>query len=278
MRFSFVGQSNSELTVAGLIWSVLFFANVPLYALTATATRHDKKMIITILCMKDVKNIVGNIDRPNIFIEKQFREGADDDALERIILPIVEGLTKLKTNYPLTIIYLPLRWCGYAYNRFESYMGEHQYFPYGANPEPCNRLFAQYHSPQTQNMKDEILKQLYSANCKLRVVFATLALGMGVNIPNIRCVIHFGVPGSVRQYYQEIGRAGRDYKPARAILYYNNRDISSNRKGVGDDIRLCFVGLNLHLLILLYYFSLGIDLTLIDTFKYLGSNYEHVFA
>ena len=117
-------------------------------------------------------------------------------------------------------------------------MGEHQYFPHGANPEPCNRLFAQYHSPQTQNMKDEILKQLCSANCKLRVVFATMALGMGVNIPNIRCVIHFGVPGSVRQYYEEIGRAGRDYKPARAILYYNNRDISSNRKGIGDDIRL----------------------------------------
>ena len=54
--------------------------------------------------MKDVKNIVGNIDRPNIFIEKQFLEGADDDALERIILPIVVGLTKLKANYPLTII------------------------------------------------------------------------------------------------------------------------------------------------------------------------------
>ena len=151
---------------------------------------------------------------------------------------LVEGLTKLKANYPLTIIYLSLRWCGYAYNFFKFHMGEHQYFQYGANPEPCNRLFAQYHSPQTQNMKDEILKQLCSANFKLRVVFATLALGMGVNIPNVRCVIHFGVPGSVRQYYQKIGRAGRDYKPAGAILYYNNRDISSNRKGIGDDIRL----------------------------------------
>ena len=63
-----------------------FFPNVPLYALTATATRDDRKMIITTLCMKDVKNIVGNINRPNIFIEKQFREGADDDALEQIIL------------------------------------------------------------------------------------------------------------------------------------------------------------------------------------------------
>ena len=53
-------------------------------------------------------------------------------------------------------------------------------------------------------MKDEILKQLCSANFKLRVVFATLALGMGVNIPNVRCVIHFGVPGSVRQYYKRL--------------------------------------------------------------------------
>ena len=64
----------------------------------------NRKMIITALCMKDVKNIVGNIDRQNVFIEKQFIEGADDDALERIILPIVVGLTKLKANYSLTII------------------------------------------------------------------------------------------------------------------------------------------------------------------------------
>ena len=71
-----------------------FSPNVPLYALTATARRHDRKMIIT-TCMKDVKNIVGNIYRPNIFIEKQSREGADDEGLQRIILPIVEGLTKL---------------------------------------------------------------------------------------------------------------------------------------------------------------------------------------
>ena len=56
---------------------MLFFPNVPLYALTATAAGHDRKMIITTLCMKDVKNIVGNIDRPNIFIEKQFSGGSD---------------------------------------------------------------------------------------------------------------------------------------------------------------------------------------------------------
>lgn len=140
--------------------------------------------------MKDVHMAVGNIDRPNIFIQKLFRKWSDDDALEAIILPIMKDLKDKKTEYPLTIIYLPLQWCGYAYNLFDHYMGLQQYFPDGTSAEPCNRLFAQYHSPQTQKMKDEILKQLSSTNCKVRVIFATVAIGMGVNIPNVRCIIH----------------------------------------------------------------------------------------
>ncbi len=85
-------------------------------------------------------------------------------------------------------------------------------------------------------MKDEILKQLCSGRSIVRVVFATVAIGMGVHIPDIHHVTHVGPPSTVKAYFQERGRAGRDGKPSSAYLYYNNRDIAKNRVGMQDDM------------------------------------------
>ncbi|CAB3981322.1 Hypothetical predicted protein [Paramuricea clavata] len=60
-----------------------------------------------------------------------------------------------------------------------------QYYPDNANAVPKNRLFGQFHTPQTDEMKEEILYQLTSPNSTIRVVFATVAMGMGVDIPSI---------------------------------------------------------------------------------------------
>ncbi|CAB4001574.1 Hypothetical predicted protein, partial [Paramuricea clavata] len=147
------------------------------------------------------------------------------------------GLLKDRTDYPLTVIYIPLRWCGYAYKLFESLLGIKQYYPDGALEIPENRLFAQFHASQTKQMKEQILRQLCSGTSTVRVIFATVAMGMGVDIPSILNVIHIGPPCSVKAYFQETGRAGRDDKPARAILHYNNRDIAKNRAGMQDDMR-----------------------------------------
>ena len=217
------------------------FPSAPILALTATA---PKKLIEHLKIKLQVKNpivVVGNLDRSNIFICKDKRKPSSfgAESYDDILLPIAQELKVKLTNYPLTIIYLPLKWCGYAFKLFVSVLAENSYFPPSNEIRPEDCLFAQFHAPQTDLMKDEILKQLTSAtnNCKIRVVFATVAIGIGVNMPEVRHVIHLDVPRTLEAYYQEIGRAGRDNKPAKATLYYNGSDIASNKPGMTDEMR-----------------------------------------
>ena len=213
------------------------FPNVPVIAMTATANNIDRMQIKESLGLENCYELVANPDRSNIFYEKIFRHGQDIDAFENICGPIAIDLLDMKINYPLTIIYMPLKWCGFVYRLFESILNIHQYHPFGAMPLPKNRLFAQFHAPQTAKMKDEILLQLSMETPKVRVVFATVAFGMGVDIPSIRHIIHIGPPRTIREYFQETGRAGRDGKYSKAILYYNNRDIGKNKQWIQDEIR-----------------------------------------
>ena len=219
------------------------FPTVPVVALTATANKRDVTAIKESLNLKNPLEVIGNPNRPNIFYKKVFRKGDDVELFEEILTPIALGLREKKVDYPITILYLPLKWCGFSFKFFQSQLGEDQYYSpqnevaSSADMKPENRLFAQYHAPQTKAMKELILTELSSPASKIRVVFATVAMGMGVDIPSIRNVIHVGPPRTIREYFQETGRAGRDGKQSFAVLYYNNRDIAKNREGMSEDIR-----------------------------------------
>ena len=106
--------------------------------------------------------VVANIDRANIMYSKLFWHGQDVDAIKAILVPVANGLLQLKIQYPLTIVYIPLKLCGFAYKLFEHILGDKQYFPPGSSKIPANRMFAQFYAAQTSQMRDEILKQLCS--------------------------------------------------------------------------------------------------------------------
>ena len=85
-----------------------------------------------------------------------------------------------------------------------------------------------FHGEMTAEERKKIIDK-YKKN-EINIIFATNAFGMGIDIPDIRVVIHYMLPESAEQYYQEIGRAARDGKAANAYLLYSNKNIDVKRK------------------------------------------------
>lgn len=83
-----------------------------------------------------------------------------------------------------------------------------------------------YHAGMTARDRDDVQARFLEGRAE--VIVATIAFGMGIDKPDVRTVIHTGLPGSVEGYYQEIGRAGRDGLPSRAILLHSWGDIRTH--------------------------------------------------
>ena len=207
-------------------------------ALTATAPPMVIKRLCQCLCMnRDVKVITKNPNRENVFLQRKIRLPNQYGTLsfEKILVPIANELKVRRQGYPVTIIYMKLKYCGFEYKLFDKVLGDDQFVE--SSTDPCTRLFAQYHAPQTQKMKSGILNEIKQEHSMIRVILVTTALGMGVNVANVSQIIHIGPPSSLEQYMQEIGRAGRNGCQASAILYFNNSDISKNNKIIDKSIR-----------------------------------------
>ncbi len=178
----------------------------PILALTATAAPPVREEIVERLGLRDPEVIVKGFDRPNIWLGVRRFHDADDK--DRAVLEAVEELEAPG------IVYVATQKAAEAVAR-----------------ELCERSVraAAYHGGMSAKQRDAAQEAFMDDAGDVDVMVATIAFGMGVDKPDVRFVLHRDVSESVDAYFQEMGRAGRDGKPARAELFYRPEDVGRRR-------------------------------------------------
>lgn len=219
MFFIFRSTFRQHFTQLAEIRSI--FNDVPLMALTGTITTADKKLVVSSLCMTEAVSIHHNADRPNIFLAV-LRLSSKKEAWYRYLDDDIEVLKTCGIQSERKIFFCRnIEHTCKLYDYYESVLGEeHGYYPPGAAIDPTNRVFAMYHSNSAPSVKKAVLESLANPNGKVRRVFATQSLSMGINCQNFRYVYHWGAPRSLEQSFQEVGRGGRDGIASQAILLF----------------------------------------------------------
>lgn len=191
-------------------------STTPVLALTATATNDVRNKITNKLQMQECTLIEASPDRPNI---RYSVVSVKSDHLLTFGW-LIDALKRERTSFDRVVVFCrSLHTCASLYKLFAVNLREEGYEPIGSVPNVSKRLFAMYHSKIDESDKKDILMSLKNENGVCRVLFSTIAFGMGVDIPNIRTVIHYGPSTDIDDYLQEAGRAGRDKKLSHAILY-----------------------------------------------------------
>ena len=175
---------------------------------------------LTVLEMTDCETVTTSPDRPNIYYEVHARTDVESDLND-----IVMSLKKVKNTAPRVIVYCrTLDACADLYAHFHFELGDGSYYPPGAEQVSDNRLFGMFHANTPQHNKQVVLSSLTRPDGVVRVVFATVALGMGINLRDVNTIVQYGAPQSIEDYFQESGRGGRSGDPARSVVYWKPTD------------------------------------------------------
>jgi RecQ family ATP-dependent DNA helicase len=179
----------------------------PVLCFTATAGPQTQSELLSLLEIPDADIFYRNVDRPNIALLRAFIPSAE--RRHKTMARLIQQCTGK------TLIFVPTRRIGEEVQQGLATSGLNVPFFYGA----LDNL-------KRSNIQGRFCGQLAP---ELNTVICTKAFGMGIDVPNIRLVIHEGQPDSPEEYWQEIGRAGRDGQPATAVLFKRDDDVAIQR-------------------------------------------------
>ena len=175
------------------------FPDVPVMALTATATERVRMDIVKQLKLREPRCYVASFNRPNLTYRVVPKSAPYEQLLEFI---------RSRPN-DSGIVYCASRKSADSLARNLSEDG------ISAKPYHAGLTSAERTKNQEAFLRDDV-----------RVITATIAFGMGINKPNVRFVVHYDLPKNLESYYQETGRAGRDGLPSECVLLFSASDVA----------------------------------------------------
>lgn len=184
------------------------FPQIPVIALTATADRLTRQDIVVQLGLQEPKQFIASFDRPNLSLEVRPGQKKKEQILRFL---------KERPNQSGIV---------YCLSRKSTEQ-------LSASLNAAGIVSEAYHAGLSSDRRAKVQEDFIKDD--VPVICATIAFGMGIDKSNVRWVIHYNLPKNLENYYQEIGRAGRDSAPADTLLFYSFQDVMMLTNIINDN-------------------------------------------